>query len=596
MDHYGFRLPRTPLLPNDKRLTIQSLGNNIIFEEPVKESPRVVERSFMISEFQYRPPQKESICQLQITLQPTVNISGDTNDISIFLPGFRNSLSKVNIHIMGEDRFRIENSMAEWNETTATLLFKVPRRQVIPAFEMLDLRIEESQGFILPAALNANDTKLQIASRGNIISEPIKKSPMVGNGPYKGHLFCAFQYETGVRTPDPICPTAVDCNPPLTDPCNPQELFRCGCTTRVDQIFPLKISGFNLQQADEIYFLPYETLCSMDALQVAVLNPFMAPSSQSLAAGRDSISYDGIKSIKSGVYRICVKHTTLLYDVGKIVVRPSCKVPLVMVDGSCVQHCPKTKVPIAGECLRDEKALVADDHQAFMLTVKMADPYELTGTGISDRPSSDPEQKYFKYRFVYEMAKILNADPTRIKVASLGNGSVLVHTIFEVVGTYSDIIATEERSPHGLISLFRALQADTSSNLYKSPFFKYIDRQYVPTAIPVRKCVDGVFRVFCPYDGSIFSTTQSSLIFFLGSILVPVVMAIVCWSAWNLDMEKGKPFDDRMIDKIKKDYTQVEPKLQLEYANSWLEGRFVGEDWQTYRKALENHLLDKPKK
>ena len=56
-------------------------------------------------------------------------------------PGFRNSLSKVNIHIMGDapckqrflstqqtlpsvssqDRYRIENSMGYWNETTAQL-------------------------------------------------------------------------------------------------------------------------------------------------------------------------------------------------------------------------------------------------------------------------------------------------------------------------------------------------------------------------------------------------------------------------------------------------------------------------------------------
>ena len=40
--------------------------------------------------------------------------------------------------------------------------------------------------------------------------------------------------------------------------------------------------------------------------------------------------------------------------------------------------------------------------------------------------------------YVYEMGKILNADPTRIQVASLSfNGSVVVNTVFKVVGTWS---------------------------------------------------------------------------------------------------------------------------------------------------------------
>lgn len=58
----------------------------------------------------------------------------------------------------------------------------MPRREVIQAFTMLDLRIEESQGFILPSALNANvqslewsgsnfatkDTSIRISSVNNI--------------------------------------------------------------------------------------------------------------------------------------------------------------------------------------------------------------------------------------------------------------------------------------------------------------------------------------------------------------------------------------------------------------------------------------------
>eukprot|EP00913_Durusdinium_trenchii_P018235 g17132.t1 len=182
MQSGGFRLPITPLLPDDTRLTIQAIGNVVVFEEPIKNSPRVVDR---VSEFIYAPPQQDSIFQLKMLLQPTVNIT-HANDIVLFLPGFRNSLSKVNIHIMGEDRGRIQDSMGSWNETTARLTLKVPLREVIPAFTMLDLRVEESQGFILPSALNANDTSLRISSLNNIQEEPIKTSPMVGNGPFTG--------------------------------------------------------------------------------------------------------------------------------------------------------------------------------------------------------------------------------------------------------------------------------------------------------------------------------------------------------------------------------------------------------------------------
>ncbi|CAK9019510.1 Protein LOW PSII ACCUMULATION 1 [Durusdinium trenchii] len=278
-------------------------------------------------------------------------------------PGFRNSLSKVNIHIMGEDRGRIQDSMGSWNETTARLTLKVPLREVIPAFTMLDLRVEESQGFILPSALNANDTSLRISSLNNIQEEPIKTSPMVGNGPFTGHLYCMFQYEVGTRSPSPICPTAIDCNPPLTDPCNPSELTRCGCDARVDEIFPMMVLGFNLQNEDSVHFLPYDQLCNFDLIGPTILNPFSEPLSQTVSENRDQVTYEGagMTSISTGIYRVCANHVGRLYDVGMVIVRPSCQVPLVLVDGACVEHCPRTKVPVAGKCIRDTMAFHALD-------------------------------------------------------------------------------------------------------------------------------------------------------------------------------------------------------------------------------------------
>ncbi|CAJ1417799.1 unnamed protein product [Effrenium voratum] len=586
MESGGFRLPSTPLLPDDMRLTIQAIGNVVIFEEPIKTSPRVVDRSFQVSEFVYSPPQKDSIFQLRMILQPTVNITED-NDIIIFLPGFRNSLSKVNIHIMGDDRYRIENSMGYWNETTAQLRLTVPRREVIPAFSMLNLVIEESQGFILPAALNANDASIRISSVNNIQEEPIKTSPMVGNGPFAGHLFCMYQYEIGTRSPSPICSTAIDCNPPLTDPCNPTELLRCGCDARVDEVFPMSVLGFNLQQEDSVHFLPENQLCSFNLIGPTILNAFSEPLSQAVSEGRDQVTYEGMTSISTGIYRVCANHVGRLYDVGMVIVRPSCPVPLVLVDGACVEHCPRTKVPIAGKCVRDNMAFHAIDTQDFMLAIRMTDPYESSGTPIASRSSDDAEQRYFIYRYVYEMGKILNADPTRIQVASLSNGSVVVNTVFKVVGSWNDIKSTDERSPWGLISLLKALQADTSSQLYQSPFFKYIDRAAMPEPLPVRQCPDGVYRVFCPYTGGIMSTGEALGILFLGIAIVPVALSCLCCALWYIDLDKSSAVDvEDVVEKLQEDPNQVDPKLQIEYASSWLEGRFMGEEWQKQRQVI----------
>lgn len=586
MQSGGFRLPITPLLPDDTRLTIQAIGNVVVFEEPIKNSPRVVDRSFQVSEFIYAPPQQDSIFQLKMLLQPTVNIT-HANDIVLFLPGFRNSLSKVNIHIMGEDRGRIQDSMGSWNETTARLTLKVPLREVIPAFTMLDLRVEESQGFILPSALNANDTSLRISSLNNIQEEPIKTSPMVGNGPFTGHLYCMFQYEVGTRSPSPICPTAIDCNPPLTDPCNPSELTRCGCDARVDEIFPMMVLGFNLQNEDSVHFLPYDQLCNFDLIGPTILNPFSEPLSQTVSENRDQVTYEGMTSISTGIYRVCANHVGRLYDVGMVIVRPSCQVPLVLVDGACVEHCPRTKVPVAGKCIRDTMAFHALDTVDYMLPIRMTDPYASSGTSIASRSSDDAEQRYFIYRYVYEMGKILNADPTRIQVASLSNGSVVVNTVFKVVGTWNDIKSTDERSPWGLISLLKALQADTSSQLYQSPFFKFVDRAAMSEPIPVRQCSDGVYRVFCPYNGGIMSTGEALGILFLGIAIVPVALSCLCCTFWHIDMDKSSSMDvEDVLEKMQHDPSQVDAKLQIEYACSWLEGRFMGEDWQKQRQII----------
>lgn len=583
MEVGGFRLPSEPMDLNDPRLTIACIRNQIIYEEPIKDSPRVVDRSFMVSEFEYRPPQKESIFLLIIDLKPTVNITED-NEITIKLPGFRNSLSKVNIHIMGPDRHRITESMAQWNETMQVLTLTVPKDQPIDAFTHLQLQIEESQGFILPQALNANDTRILIASKDNIIAEPIKKSPMVGNGPFANHQFCAYQYERGVRSGDPICTAAIDCSPPLRDPCSSVELARCGCEPRLDTVFPLTVQGFNLQENDLIMFVPQAELCSRNGNDGPSIQSSFAPVTHTvLSSSQARLEFHGVSATETGYYRICVEHVGLMFDIGTIVVRPSCQRPFVLVDGTCVEHCPKTKIPIAGNCVRDPYAIEAEDRQAMMIAVRMHEP--AAGGNIADRPSDDAELLYFIYRYTYELARLLDADPERIQVSSVSNGSVLVNTVFTTVGGEEAIQVGTERSPRALVSLLQALQTDTSSQLHESAFFKHIDRDYLPPPIPVRQCPDGTYRVFCPYEGVILSAGEVLAYLCVGVVLVPLVLMCCCGCAWAIDFETASPISDEVLEKVREDYKQVDVPLQIEYAKSWLEGRFMGEDWQKARDA-----------
>merc|ERR1719277_1208100 len=141
----------------------------------------------------------------------------------------------------------IQASMGQWNATTSQLTL-VPADK-IPADTLVDIVIEESQGFILPGALYENDQNLLIESLGNILKSPVKKSPKVGSGPTTTppHQICMMQHERGTKTLDPICEAAADCDPPLTDPCNTEELERCGCSFLSQELEPIRIQGFNLE-------------------------------------------------------------------------------------------------------------------------------------------------------------------------------------------------------------------------------------------------------------------------------------------------------------------------------------------------------------
>jgi len=289
-------------------------------------------------------------------------------------------------------------------------------------------------------------------------------------------------------------------------------------------------------------------------------------------------------------------HQGRLFDVGRVVVRPSCRSPMVLSGGACVDYCPKNKIPIAGDCRLDSLAMQHADSQALMIPVRMTVP-SVTGVSLPDLATTDAERKYFDYRFTYDLARLLNCDAKRIIIASLSNGSVIVNTVFKAVevaagtdGEPRDGFVSGERTPLGLVSLFQALQRDQSSLMYKSPFFKYIDRDFVPKPLPVRLCFDTSFRVFCPYSKSIQGVGTTSVIF------VCLMLLCQCWCVccgcawWHIDKDRSKTVSKEDLARVRDNPQKVEPQLRIEYATSWLDGRFVGEDWEKARgkKMLAN--------
>merc|ERR1712007_213036 len=102
-------------------------------------------------------------------------------------------------------------------------------------------------------------------------------------------------------------------------------------------------------------------------------------------------------------------------------------------------------------------------------------------------------------------------------------------------------------------------------------------------AMKVRLCDDGVYRVFCPYVDAITATGTVVTLWLVGTLLTPVVLGLICFSAWRIDFETEGAVTEDVLEKIARDPRLVEPELQKEYARSWMEGRFMGEQWERAR-------------
>ncbi|KAF4705039.1 GTP-binding protein 10, partial [Perkinsus olseni] len=90
-------------------------------------------------------------------------------------------------------------------------------------------------------------------------------------------------------------------------------------------------------------------------------------------------------------------------------------------------------------------------------------------------PTAPPSRDYFNYRFIYELADILNTDPTRFQMEILSRGST---------PTEADRVVVS-------VVLKPAPERDTNSLLHSNGFFGTLDRSYPLGPVVVGGQTDG---------------------------------------------------------------------------------------------------------
>ncbi|KAF4696682.1 GTP-binding protein 10 [Perkinsus olseni] len=487
-DIAAFRLPPR-MSQNDERLTIEVVSGQMIFLERIKLSPMVVPRTFDVSKFvvryDHRTPDtshEEALrtFRMTVTLVPTVSIAEDS-PIIIKLLDFRNiDRNTRSIYLTGRDAHMIED---------ATAL-------------ELEFQIEESQGFILPRSLYKNDPRLTIRSVGNILEEPVKDSPLcvsiasitmrnrrIANRPWRMRVSRRLLSEgrNGLSVQ--------------------RELDRCVCPSLYEEAADLTVSGFNLYDDDRVVVIREDDECTAD-VESRMSQAWSIPEAPTVDEAKTQLSFANVRATETGHFRICVVHFGEVFDVGRIVVRPSCEAPHVMVQGTCLKHCPSRTVPVAGECRAEESmafpdsGLVAitpleEEEQAVMVTIRMKYP-AADSKRLYNLSADDPARDYFNYRFTYELADILDTDPTRFQMELISRGStpmeadrVVVSVVLKpaperVVQVHYD---ERERSPMGLYRLLQALLQDTNSLLYRNDFFDTVDAAGEGQLVPSQQCM-----------------------------------------------------------------------------------------------------------
>merc|ERR1719171_2171143 len=337
--------------------------------------------------------------------------------------------------------------------------------------------------------------------------------------------------------------------------------------------------------------MPEDVECSLDESER--VSDFQIRDNAQVTPKRDILVFPNVTSSVTGYYRLCLIHFGDVFDIGSATVRPACyPSSLVMVEGICVEHCPMSKIPVAGECKTDPVAMQPVDTEAILVSLRLKQNEEANQLAIYSMSWEDPERQQFVYQFSSEMGKFLNVGLNRFKITSISNGSVIVNVVMTPSDNAksaapSDVLT--DRSPRGLLSLLRMLQSDEMSAVYTNKFFQNVDRLYQPPPVFVRLCSDGEYRTICHYDpGLLLPLSQSVVLFTTATGLGMVALLFVCGVVWTIDRDTKhsdlKDFtDDGSVVALK-------PEMEAEFARSWLENRHTLTAEQVRKNANKRAL------
>merc|ERR1719263_276984 len=167
----------------------------------------------------------------------------------------------------------------------------------------------------------------------------------------------------------------------------------------------------------------------------------------------------------------------------------------------------------------------------------------------------------------------------RFRISSISNATDFRGVVVNVVllPVKDDLLkgssGLSDRSPSGLLSLLRALQADESSSIYESKFFRSFAREYRPPPVKVYECgSDGEFRTSCPYVN--LEMANAYAFFAMCTLALAVVLLGLCLIIWRLDADvKGE--DAPPPAGREGSANMLDASVQAEFARSWLESRYM---------------------
>jgi hypothetical protein len=259
-----------------------------------------------------------------------------------------------------------------------------------------------------------------------------------------------------------------------------------------------------------------------------------------------------------------------------------------MVEGICVEHCPLSKIPVAGECKTDPVALKSVDDTAIMVSMRLHQRLSDDELQVFQMSWEDPERQQFVYQFSSEMAKFLDVELGRFRLVSISNGSVIVNVVLVPAEGVLGTNEMQSRSPEGLLSMLRALQADEMSAVYENKFFQNVDRLYAPPHVRVVLCEDKEYRTICPYREIGMNSSSATMLFVALTVCGTLLLIGLCLACWTLD---GDSKDTMSVESVEDgSVTGLKPEMEVEFARSWLENRHQKSFKEVKKEAKKREL------